>query len=117
MYLLVYCFYNNLVLCYYFFSCVLKILFSYPCIMNCTQKLYNKTYVYFGVVTSHKIFFSCISTSSLSYGQRFFSKRKLVKTSLCTQLKQTNLEIDIIFQQKVQKKVLMILFFNILWIN
>ena len=29
---------------------------------------------------------------SLSYVQRFFSKMKVVKTSLCTQLKQTNLE-------------------------
>ena len=48
--------------------------------------------VYFAVVTSHKIFFSCISTPSLSYGKRIFSKRKLVKTSLRTQLKQTNLE-------------------------
>ena len=48
--------------------------------------------VYFGVVTSHKTFFSFISMSSLSYVQRFFSKRKLVKTSLCTRLKQTYLE-------------------------
>ena len=49
--------------------------------------------VYFGVVTSHKMFFSCISTSSLSYIQRFFSKRIIVKTFLHTQLlKHTNLE-------------------------
>ena len=41
--------------------------------------------VYFGVVTSHKYYFH---TSA----QRFFSKMKLVKTSLRTQLKQTNLE-------------------------
>ena len=72
--------------------------------MNITKKIYNKIYlsavihlmflednVYFGVVTSHKILFSYISTSSLSY-IRFFSKIKLVKTELCTQLRQTNLE-------------------------
>ena len=73
--------------------------------------------LYFGFVTSHQIFFSCIITSSLSYVQRFFSKRKLVKTSLHTQLKQTNLENRFHISQKVQKKVLMILFFNISWIN
>ena len=48
--------------------------------------------VYFDVVTSHKVFFSSISTSSLSCAQRFFSKMKLVKTLLLTQLKQINLE-------------------------
>ena len=47
--------------------------------------------VYFGVVTSHKIFFSCVSTSSLSCFQIFFSEMKLVKTSLHTQLKQIHL--------------------------
>ena len=41
--------------------------------------------MYFGVVSSNKIFFSCISKSSIS-------KTKLGKTSLCTQLKQTSLE-------------------------
>ena len=49
--------------------------------------------MHFGVVTSHKMFFSCISTSSLSYIQRFFSKRIIVKTFLHTQLvKHTNLK-------------------------
>ena len=48
--------------------------------------------MYFGVATSQKIFFSCISTSSLSCVQRLFSKMKLVKPSLRTHLKQTNLE-------------------------
>ena len=48
--------------------------------------------VYFGAVTSHKICFSCISTSSLSYVQRFSSKRELVKIFLCTPLKQINPE-------------------------
>ena len=71
--------------------------------MNFMRKLYNKIHlngahdsflytVYFGFVTSHKIFFSCISTSSLSYVQKFFSKRKLVKSLFCTQLKQIYLE-------------------------
>ena len=41
---------------------------------------------------TYKIFFSCISTSRFSYVQRFFSKMKLVKTSLHIQLKQINLE-------------------------
>ena len=44
------------------------------------------------VVTSHKTLSSCLSTSSLSNVLRFFSKMKLVKTSLHIQLKQTNLE-------------------------
>ena len=46
------------------------------------------------------IFNSCTSMSSL-YVQISFSKMKLVKTSLHTHLKQTNLEINFIFQQKV----------------
>ena len=54
--------------------------------------LYFLYTVYFGVVTSDKILFSCISMSSLSYIQRFFSKMKLVKILLRTELKQTNLE-------------------------
>ena len=48
--------------------------------------------VYFGTVNSHKMLFSCISTSSLSYVQRFAPKRKLVKSQLHTKLKQTNLD-------------------------
>ena len=48
--------------------------------------------VYFGIATSHKIFFSRISTSSFSCVQRSFSKMKLVKTLLYVYLKQTNLE-------------------------
>ena len=36
--------------------------------------------------------FSCISRSSLKYVQRVFSKRELVKTSFCTELKPTNLK-------------------------
>ena len=47
--------------------------------------------VYFGFITSHKIF-SCISKYCSSCIQRFFSKMKLMKISLLTQLKQTNLE-------------------------
>ena len=54
--------------------------------------LYFLYIVYFGVVTSDKILFSCISMSSLSRIQRFFSKMKLVKILLRTELKQTNLE-------------------------
>ena len=71
--------------------------------------------VYFVVVTSHKIFFSCISTSSLPYGQRFFS-RKLVKTLLCTQLKQTNLENRFHISTESPKSFDSTVF-NILWIN
>ena len=58
-------------------------------VLNLILFLYG---VYFGVVSSHKIFFSCISMSSLTCVQRFCSKMRLVKTFLCTQLKQTNLE-------------------------
>ena len=74
--------------------------------MNITQKLYNKIHltsvlaliliflytVYFDTVFSHKKLFLCISTSSLSCVQRLFFKMKLVKNSIPTQLKQTNLE-------------------------
>ena len=97
--------------------------------MNITQKLYSKTHLndvlaimffsyvaYF--VTSHKIVSSYISTSSLSYAQRFFSKMKLVKTSLRTPLKQTNLEnIPGLHISAEQPKVLMILFFKIVGMN
>ena len=57
--------------------------------------LYSFLYIYiafFSVITSDKIFFPWISTSSSSCIQRFFPKMKLVKTSLRTQLKQTYLE-------------------------
>ena len=72
--------------------------------------------VYFVVVTSHKIFFSCISTSSLPYGQRFFSRRKLVKTLLCTQLKQTNFENQFHISTESPKSFDSTVF-NTLWIN
>ena len=88
---------------------------------ECYTKLYKKIHpinvlnlilflygVYFGVVSSHKIFFSCISMSSLACVQRLSSKLKLVKTLLCTQLKQTNLENQL-HVSKNQKKVLMVL--------
>ena len=55
--------------------------------------LYSLLYTgFFGVITYHKIFFSWISMPSLSCVQRFFSKMKLEKTSLPTQLKQADLE-------------------------
>ena len=67
--------------------------------------LYSFIYtMYFGVVTSHKMFFSYISTSSLSYVRRFFSKRKLMKTSLHTQLKQTNLEDRLNISTEIPKE-------------
>ena len=54
----------------------------------------------------HKIFFSCISTSSFSSVQRFFSKMKLLKTMFYTQLKQTNLKNQIkISWRRFKKKV------------
>ena len=61
--------------------------------------------LYFGVVTYHKILFSCINMSSLSCVQRFFSKMKLVKTLLYTQLKQTNLENQLHISPESQKKI------------
>ena len=70
---------------------------------------WNDVYV-ISVVTFHKIFFTCISTSSLPRIQRSFYKIKLIKTSLRTQLKRLTWETDFIFQQRVQKKILMILF-------
>ena len=67
--------------------------------MNVAQKRYKKYFYYifltcclFQFFNSHKIFFLCISTSSLQCVQRLFSKMKLVKTFLHTQLKQANLE-------------------------
>ena len=54
--------------------------------------------MYVGVITSHKILFSCISMSSLSCAQRFFSKMKLeAGENIVTQLQQTNLENRIMF--------------------
>ena len=44
------------------------------------------------LLLSYKIYFSYWSTSSLSCVPRFFSEMKLVKTSLHTQLKQTNMD-------------------------
>ena len=70
--------------------------------------------MYFGVVTSHKMFFSYISTSSLSYVRRFFSKRKLMKTSLHTQLKQTNLEDRLNISTEIPKEGFNDIAFNIL---
>ena len=61
--------------------------------------LYSFLYtVHFVVVTSQKIFISCIrfisciSTTSLSCIQTFLSQMELVKTLFRTQLKQTNLQ-------------------------
>ena len=48
--------------------------------------------MYFRVVNSNKIHFLWTGTSSFSCIQSFFSKMKLVKTSLDTQSKQANLE-------------------------
>ena len=52
-----------------------------------------------------KYFFSCTSTSSLSYVQRFFSKRNLVKTYFRTQSKQTNLENKLNISTESPKEV------------
>ena len=108
MYFFVYCFHSNLVLCYYYFSCVLKILFSYPRIMNCTQKLYNKIYLndvlalilffficcilwcyYFSwnVLFMHKYVYFVIWSKILFLQGSLWKLRYFV-----TQLKQTNLE-------------------------
>ena len=51
-----------------------------------------------------KMLFSCIITSSLSYGKILFSKKKLVKTSLRTQWKQTNLENWLYVSKELPKK-------------
>ena len=40
----------------------------------------------------YTVYFGAVSTSTLSYVQRFSSKRELVKTFLCTPLKQINSE-------------------------
>ena len=67
---------------------VFFLFFSFFCILFFFTIIYCVVwYCYFW-----KNIFSYISTSDLSYVQKFFSKMKLVKTSLCTQLKQTNLE-------------------------
>ena len=50
------------------------------------------------------MFFSCISLSSLSYIQRFLSRRKLVKTLLHTQLKQTNLKNGLYISTEIPKE-------------
>ena len=50
------------------------------------------------------MFFSCISISSLSYIQRFLSRRKLVKTLLHTQLKQTNLKNEHYISTEIPKE-------------
>ena len=89
----------------YFASVPFHVFLKYYSLKILYLLLYYFLYVYFGVVTSHKIIFSCISTSSLACAQRIFHKMKVVKISLHTQLEQTNLEIDFIFQ-----KVLIILF-------
>ena len=57
--------------------------------------------------------FSYLSMSSLSCVQRFFSKIKLVKTLVHTQLNQTNLENQPHNSTESLKEG--ILFFNILW--
>ena len=49
-------------------------------------------WTHFTQCTSHKVFFLCISTFSLSCVQRFLPKTTLIKTLLRAQLKQTNLE-------------------------
>ena len=59
-------------------------------------------HVYFHVVTSHKILFSCVSMFSLSCSK--VPKMKLVKTLLCTQLKQTNLEKTLHISTKSPKE-------------
>ena len=87
-----------------FTTCILKILFSYSCIMNISQKLYNRIHIiyvlslifffyilYTSVLLLRIKYQSCLSVPSFSLS-RFFSNMKLVKTLLPTQLKQTNLE-------------------------
>ena len=87
-----------------FTTCILKILFSYSCIMNISQKLYNRIHIiyvlslifffyilYTSVLLLHIKYQSCLTVPSFSLS-RFFSNMKLVKTLLPTQLKQTNLE-------------------------
>ena len=58
---------------------------------TCSYTLFSYT-MCFVVVNFDKIHFSCIGTSSFLCIQSFFSKMKLVKTSLHTQLNQANLE-------------------------
>ena len=71
----------------------------------CQSLFFNKEHLW----TTASI--SCINTSNLSSLQRFFSKMKLLKTLLRTQLK--HLENRLHISKKVQNKVLMILFFTI----
>ena len=73
--------------------------------------LYSFLYtVHFVVVTSHKIFISCIrlisciSTTSLSCIQTFLSQMELVKTLFRTQLKQTNLQKWLLIITESSKK-------------
>ena len=100
---------------YLFSYCFVYILFSYTCKMNIMQKLYNKIhlnyviafiiffiYMYFGVATSDKILFSCISTSSLSYIQKFHSKMKLVKTLVHIESKSGKLTSHFIRKSKIR---------------
>ena len=79
---------QNLVHCCCYFPCGLKILFLCTEVVNITEKLYNRVHLiailafmfffryiaYFGVVTSHKILFSCIGMSSLSCAKGSFLK-------------------------------------------
>ena len=58
--------------------------------------------MYFSIVTSGKIFFSCISVSCLSCIQRFFSKLRWGK--LCMYSKQTNLENQLHISTESPKK-------------
>ena len=59
--------------------------FNFSSVLTNHRALFPSLYtVYFGVITSHKIFFPLISTSSLSFAKRFFPKMTLVKTLLRT---------------------------------
>ena len=89
--------------------------------MNITQKLYDKIhfnavlaliffFLIYCVLTFHKILFSFIRASSLPCAKKNFyneAGKNLVMHSIN----------NFIFQGKVQKKVLMIPFFNISWKN
>ena len=73
-------------------------------------------YILYTFVTSHKICISWI-VFILSCDQRFFSKMKLLKSSLRTQSKQAKLEIQLYISTESPREVLIILFFNISWIK